>query len=97
MFLQIYSFVDDRFQDNQNWEFHLTRLVTRMTRLDIDYARVTRHEEEGFFIEHFSIKTECFEERYGNSLLPWISVFKMCYFSVERSLYYLTRQYQIMY
>lgn len=49
----LYSFVDDRFRDDRNWEFHLT-LVTRMTRLDIDYGRVTRHEEKRFFAESMS-------------------------------------------
>lgn len=58
-------------------EFHLVRLVTRMTRLDIDYVHITRHEgirgggEERETIfrrgdEKFSVETKYFEKRNGN-------------------------------
>lgn len=50
----LFSFVDDRFRDDRNWKFHLTRLVTRMMRLDIDYVCVTRHGEKRFFAESMS-------------------------------------------
>lgn len=56
---------------------------------EIRYRLRSRHASWGETIfrwidEQFSAETECFKERYGNSLC-WILSFKICYFSIQKS------------
>lgn len=60
---------------------------------EIRYRLRSRHASWGETIfrrvdEQFSVETECFKKRYGNSLFSQMSVFKICYFSVEKSSYH---------